>query len=92
MLLIYLAQTSSRCEYVLDFIFRQELGVEFQTTTDRNEFENYQKEKINYSSERISSEEFFIRASLLLFESEIAKQNIVCLAKREFKIFISKCG
>ncbi len=75
MLLIYLPKYSSRCQYVFDLIFKDELGIGFKTTTDVNEFVEYSDEKINYSLERIANG-FFIKASSFLFETEIKKQEI----------------
>ena len=75
MLLIYLPKNSSRCQYVFDLIFKDELGIGFKTTTDVNEFVEHSGEKIIYSLERIANG-FFIKASSFLFETEIKKQEI----------------
>ena len=75
MLLIYLPKNSSRCQYVFDLIFKDELGIGFKTTTDVNEFVEHSGEKIIYSLERIANG-FFIKASSFLFEAEIKKQEI----------------
>ena len=75
MLLIYLPINSSRCQYVFDLIFKDELGINFKTTNEVKEFEEYSGEKINYSPERITNG-FFIKASSFLFETEIKKQEI----------------
>ena len=75
MLLIYLPKFSSRCNYVFDFIFKEELGIDYRTTSDAIEFQNYSAEKLNYSNS-IFSNEWFIKAASLLFENEIKKQEI----------------
>ena len=82
---IYLPKNSSRCLYVFDLIFKDELGIEFQITDDIRKFENYPDEKISYSGKRIGNE-FFIRSNSLLFETEIKKQEIKVVEKDAAKI------
>ncbi len=85
MLLIYLLKNTSRCQYVFELIFKEEFGISFQTTSDVKEFEAHEGEKINYSDARISNS-FFIKASPLLFESEIKKQEIQVAEKNNLKV------
>jgi len=85
MLLIYLSKNSSRCEYVFQYIFTHELAIEYRTTNDRNEFEKYPSEKINYSNKRMG-EALFIKPSTLLFENEIKKQQIPVVEKGSVKV------
>lgn len=75
MLLIYLPAITPRTEYVFDLLFKIELGVNYTITTNRNAFERYGQEKLNYSSTR-NEMEFFIKASTLLFEKSVEKINI----------------
>lgn len=70
---------------MFELIFTEELGIEYRTTNDRNEFENYPAEKINYSNDRIG-QHFFIKASPLLFENEIKKQPISVVEKDSVKV------
>ena len=85
MLLIYLLNKSPRCQYVFQSIFKEELGIAFKTTSDVSEFEAYWGEKINYSGARLSSG-FFIKASPLLFENEVKKQEIQVAEKYHVKV------
>lgn len=84
MLLIYLSKTSARCQYVIDLIFREESGIDFRITEDMREFEVHPGEKLNYSSKKIG-DEFFIKASHLLFETEIKQQQIEVIEKDSVK-------
>lgn len=84
MLLIYLSKTSARCQYVIDLIFREESGIDFRITDDIREFEVHPCEKLNYSSKKIG-DEFFIKASRLLFEAEIKQQRIEVVEKDSIK-------
>lgn len=72
MLLIYLPAITSRCQYVFELIFKNQLGVKYDLTTDLNTFEAYEQEKMSYSSKR-NNDELHIHSSPLLFEREIKK-------------------
>lgn len=85
MLLIYLPKISARCNYIFDYIFQTELGIEYAVTTDITEFRHYQQEKINYSFSRID-DGFFVKASSLLFENKIARQEIIVEEKNGMKV------
>jgi hypothetical protein len=88
MLLIYLPKYSLRCQYVFELIFKEEFGIQFQLTTDINEFQEHNAEKINYSNEKISSG-FFIKAYPFLFEDQIKQQEIKVEEKDALKILFS---
>ena len=85
MLLIYLPKTSSRIEYIFDAIFLNELGINYNTTTNIEIFKNYSEEKINYSANRIENE-FFVKASSLLSENFIRNINIEIKEKNQIKV------
>jgi hypothetical protein len=85
MLLIYLPAVSSRCEYILELVFKNELNLEYQVTTDVEIFEAHLQEKINYSFSR-KSDEFFIKASPLLFEDSIKKIDVTVEEKHQTKV------
>lgn len=75
MLLIYIPSISPRAKYIFEIIFQEHLGIPYSITCDKNEFEKYPKEKINYSCSRINNS-FFIKCSNLLFENNITIQKI----------------
>jgi len=76
MLLIYLPKNAPRCQYVFDTIFKYQFAVEYRVTNDVTEFRNNSEEKINYSDSKIDNE-FFIKASSFLAETDIRKQDII---------------
>ena len=84
MLLIYLSEVSPRSKYIFDIIFTHEFGIEYNTTANIAAFENHTEEKINYSVNRIK-DEFFIKASSLLFENFIKNFEIPNQRKRSNK-------
>ncbi|RNI36603.1 hypothetical protein EFY79_09750 [Hanamia caeni] len=75
MVLIYLTQNSPRCSYILNLIFKHELGLAFRICVDIKEFEQFPGEKINYSAKRLG-DEFYIKSNSILFETGIKKQEI----------------
>lgn len=91
MLLIYLPAVTPRTEYVFDLVLKNELGLNYTITTNRNAFERYGQEKLNYSSARIG-EGFFIKASTLLFEKSVEKINIPLAKKYESVILFPNDG
>lgn len=84
-MLIYTSKISSRIKYVFKLIFKDELGVDYNITTDKKLFELNENEKINYSDKRIG-DEFFIKASSLLQENFIEKKNILVEKKADLII------
>lgn len=72
MLLIYLPEISKRSEYIFEYLFTNQLGIAYTTTTDLNIFTAHSEEKINYSKYRFSNE-FFIKANGLLCGNSIEK-------------------
>ncbi|MEP6952272.1 MAG: polysaccharide deacetylase family protein [Ginsengibacter sp.] len=85
MLLIYLPAVSSRCEYIFELIFKNELNLKYRITSDVQIFESYLQEKINYSFSRLG-DEFFIWASPLLFEDSIKKIDVIIEEKHQTKV------
>ena len=55
MILIYTHKTSTRLNYILNFIFNDIQGVGFEVVTDKQEFIASNQPKINYSSEEIEN-------------------------------------
>lgn len=66
MMLIYSPQHTNRLRYTLQFIFEDVCNVQFELTSDIQEFKEYTSAKINYSKARISDGEIFIYADKLL--------------------------
>ena len=82
MLLIYSPSISSRIEYIFDTVFYYEYGINYNVTSDLKKFLNHKGEKINYSDERFG-DEFYIKASSLLFEDFIEKKNVPISKKND---------
>lgn len=75
-LIFYTEKTSPRLDYVLSVFLKQLLGLDYQLTTDREDFKKSALPKINYSSTSISKEEVFFAPHSILFEKSIKFQSI----------------
>ena len=75
MLLIYSSSVTPRIKYIFDLIFRELLGVNYNFTTNKEEFISHLSAKFNYSDQPFDDELFFY-AVHLLFEKGIEDQNI----------------
>jgi len=77
MILIYTHTITERLKFILNLIFAELLGVDFQLTTDVAKFKLSGQAKINYSNKFLETEnEVFIQANSLLFETEIKDKSI----------------
>lgn len=92
MVLIYASHTSPRLQYTCSFIFKEQLHIDFEVTTDREKFRQHTGVKINYSKTSITENEFRIGAVSLLFENNIQQQQIDCFAANGYKTFFKTEG
>jgi len=76
MLLIYSEKSSTRLNYVLDFIFNYIAVADYENITDLEVYKNFKGDKLNYSEARIDDKEFFICATSFLFETDLITQKI----------------
>ncbi|MEP7252698.1 MAG: polysaccharide deacetylase family protein [Ginsengibacter sp.] len=76
MVLILSDSFSPRLQYVADFIFKENFGIGYSITTDKNSFKNSDAIRINYTPEVIAGDVIHIAGSRLLFEKKIYSQKI----------------
>jgi hypothetical protein len=86
-LLFYSHIISARLQYIVDFIGKEILHASFQVITDKELFKQSADFKINYSTERISADEYFIQPHSLLFEKDIKQQSVDCFESNGQKAF-----
>jgi uncharacterized protein DUF7033 len=96
-MLLYTNIITPRLKYISDFIGRQITGEPFKLTTNIELFKNFQGPKLNYSSQMITDEEFWIPSrtlsgSELLFENNISPQRIDCFETKSYKAFFKVNG
>jgi len=75
-MLFYSNHNNSRLTYMLDLISTEVFNESFILTSDKEAFISYEGVKLNYSDERLSNNEFFIKPYGLLSETEICEQKI----------------
>ncbi len=66
------------------------MQVDFSITESREQFEQYEKVKINYSHERFITDCITIRNGNLLFENGVAPQSINCFEYHGYTAFYKK--
>jgi hypothetical protein len=91
-MLFYCDSSHPRLNYMLELISNEILNEGFTQISDRNSFKIHRGPKLNYSSERISDDEFFIRPHGLLSESGIHEQMITVVNVRNRPIFFETDG
>ncbi len=91
-MIIFSITITPRLQYIADFI-RREIGVtELRLAANIDEYKNSGSQKINYSNEKIISDEFWICPHTLLFEKEIRQQNTECFEINNNKAFFKTEG
>jgi hypothetical protein len=90
--IIFSKSITPRLNYIIDFISKEITTTEFSLTSDIDYYKNSQDQKLNYSSERISPDEFWLSPHTLLFEKEIKQQKIECFQLISTKAFFQTSG
>ncbi len=88
MILLYSPKISPRLKYALNLIFRDIYGLKYELTDDKQVFVAYTGAKISYAYQPFS-DELFIQAKGLLFETGIADQEIMVFNWKNTKAFFS---
>lgn len=91
-MLIYSPTITSRLQYIADFSGKEITCKPFDLTSDLSYYQKESGVKINYSTERISAEEFWIKPHALLFENKITEQAIDCFEENKQKAFFKTEG
>lgn len=74
-LLILVPKITNRLRYIFDLLLNEQLGLQFELTTDSVSFTDYNDAKLHYGEYQIK-DEIFQKAVPLLFEREISNQNL----------------
>ncbi|MGI6478171.1 MAG: polysaccharide deacetylase family protein [Salinivirgaceae bacterium] len=75
MFLIYTHKITNRLDFILDFVFAKNFGLDYRITTLREEFCSYDGPKLNYSLETFD-DIINIQPKLLLSQEDITPQHI----------------
>lgn len=76
-MLFYSSHSSPRLAYILDLVSNEIFHEPVTLILDKKSFISYAGGKINYSEERLSSDEFYVKPHGLLFEIGIEEQLII---------------
>ena len=77
MLLVHIPRMTNRLGYTLNVMLRHILRVEFEITTDKDVFEDYDGPKLCYGKQRMGNG-LFVRSCDLLFQTTIEEQSPRC--------------
>jgi hypothetical protein len=91
-LILYAHSTTPRLQYIVDFIGKEWQVDSFVITSSPEEFSKYKGAKINYSDNRLSDGEVWIKPHTLLFEKEIRQQPVECFEVNNYKAFLKTEG
>lgn len=86
-MIVYATNITPRLKYILDFISSEIADRNFILTNSKDEFQNFQGARINYSAEPITANECWIKPHGLLEENNIHEQIIDCFDWNNCKIF-----
>jgi hypothetical protein len=92
MLLLYTHTITPRLQYIVDFISSELFDEPVSITTNKAFFKQYNKPRINYSSQEFGDQEFYLRSTPLLFETGIWAQPIHCFEFNFQKAFFETQG
>lgn len=92
MLLLYSYNITPRLQYIIDFIAGEFHADPFKITSSKKDFASHDGARINYSENRITEAEIWVKPNGLLFESGIGKQNPECFTINGNKAFFRTSG
>ena len=73
-MLVLVPKVTGRVMYVFDLMFKRLLGLDFEFTTDAEQFKAFDGPKLHYGHQRVGDEPF-VKAVDLLFERHIHEQS-----------------
>ena len=88
-ILILVSKITNRLFYIIELIFKEELGINFKFTTDKEKYLAYEGPKFHYGQYPLEDDNSLFQQSVnLLFERDIADQNVkICKHNDEKAIF-----
>lgn len=87
-LLILVPKITNRLQYTFELLFKEELGITYELTTDKDTFISYDGAKFQYGESQLIEESLFQKSTNILFERDITDQNIkICNYKESKAIY-----
>lgn len=75
-LLILVPKLTNRLQYIFEVIFKEELGIQYELTTDKDLYISYEDAKFQYGNAQLIDGTLFQKSVGILFERDITDQNI----------------
>jgi len=91
-MIVYSSSITHRLRYICDFVGTELIGKSFEITDRKAEFLNFQGIRINYSTEKVTADEFYLEPHSLLFEQGIRTQASECFEVNSQKAFFKTAG
>ncbi|MEO5683465.1 MAG: hypothetical protein ABIQ88_12530 [Chitinophagaceae bacterium] len=92
MLLFYAHTITPRLKYIVDFISNELFTEPISLTSNAEDFKVFEGPRINYSDNDFSEQEFYIKATPLLFETDIKPQPVECFEADYQRAFFQTSG
>lgn len=85
-MMIFLPKITNRLYYIFELLFKEELGIDFKFTTDKEKFLSYEGPKFHYDKYPLEEEPGLYQQSVkLLFERDIYDQDLKIFSYGESK-------
>ena len=91
-MLLYCPHITPRLRYIVGFVSKELFDEPIVITVDKEEYERYPLARLNYSETAFLENDFFIRSTPLLFQSDIVPQPITCFELNYHKAFFETEG
>lgn len=76
-ILIYVSKITNRLFYTIELILKEELGISFKFTTDKEKYLSHEGPKMHYGKSPLENDNgLFLQSVNLLFERDIADQDV----------------
>lgn len=76
-ILIYVSKITNRLFYIIELILKEELGISFKFTTDKEKYLSHEGPKMHYGKSPLENDNgLFLQSVNLLFERDIADQDV----------------
>ena len=85
-ILIYVSKITNRLFYIIELILKEELGISFKFTTDKEKYLSHEGPKMHYGKSPLENDNgLFLQSVNLLFERDIADQDVKLCKYNETK-------
>lgn len=86
-ILIYVSKITNRLFYIIELILKEELGISFKFTTDKEKYLSHEGPKMHYGKSPLENDNgLFLQSVNLLFERDIADQDVKLCKYNETKV------